>query len=192
MTWVFALGQAFFSLSLAGNGTLIYGSYLDDREDVTNAAWKVALFDTLAALLAALVIIPAMATAGSGLDEGGPGLIFIYLPNLFKSMPGSRVLVIVFFTAVLFAGISSLINLFEAPIAALQQQFKLSRRTSVSVITAAALAIGLCIQGIVSGGWILYPSISALLEQVWPVSCFSGYLERTMRKKKWKKAVCVP
>lgn len=157
-TWVFALGQAFFSLSLAGNGTLIYGSYLDDREDVTNAAWKVALFDTLAALLAALVIIPAMATAGSGLDEGGPGLIFIYLPNLFKSMPGSRVLVIVFFTAVLFAGISSLINLFEAPIAALQQQFKLSRRTSVSVITAAALAIGLCIQGIVSG-WMDFVSI---------------------------------
>ena len=158
MTWVFALGQAFFSLSLAGNGTLIYGSYLNDREDVTNAAWKVALFDTLAALLAALVIIPAMATAGSGLDEGGPGLIFIYLPNLFKSMPGSRVLVIVFFTAVLFAGISSLINLFEAPIAALQQQFKLSRRTSVSVITAAALAIGLCIQGIVSG-WMDFVSI---------------------------------
>mgnify|MGYP001536618694 FL=1 len=158
MTWVFALGQAFFSLSLAGNGTLIYGSYLDDREDVTTAAWKVALFDTLAALLAALVIIPAMATAGSGLDEGGPGLIFIYLPNLFKSMPGSRVLVIVFFTAVLFAGISSLINLFEAPIAALQQQFKLSRRTSVSVITAAALAIGLCIQGIVSG-WMDFVSI---------------------------------
>ena len=158
MTWVFALGQAFFSLSLAGNGTLIYGSYLDDREDVTNAAWKVALFDTLAALLAALVIIPAMATAGSGLDEGGPGLIFIYLPNLFKSMLGSRVLVIVFFTAVLFAGISSLINLFEAPIAALQQQFKLSRRTSVSVITAAALAIGLCIQGIVSG-WMDFVSI---------------------------------
>ena len=158
MTWVFALGQAFFSLSLAGNGTLIYGSYLDDREDVTNAAWKVALFDTLAALLAALVIIPAMATAGSGLDEGGPGLIIIYLPNLFRSMPGSRVLVIVFFTAVLFAGISSLINLFEAPIAALQQQFKLSRRTSVSVITAAALAIGLCIQGIVSG-WMDFVSI---------------------------------
>ncbi|MFR5410189.1 MAG: sodium-dependent transporter [Enterocloster bolteae] len=158
MTWVFALGQAFFSLSLAGNGTLIYGSYLDDREDVTNAAWKVALFDTLAALLAALVIIPAMATAGSGLDEGGPGLIFIYLPNLFKSMPGSRILVIVFYTAVLLAGISSLINLLETPIAAFQQQFKLSRRTSVSVISAAALAIGLCIQGIVSG-WMDFVSI---------------------------------
>ena len=46
MTWVFALGQAFFSLSLAGNGTLIYGSYLEDTEDVMGAAWKVALFDT--------------------------------------------------------------------------------------------------------------------------------------------------
>lgn len=100
MTWVFALGQAFFSLSLAGNGTLIYGSYLKDSEDVTSAARKVAFFDTMAALLAALVIIPAMATTGSQLNEGGPGLIFIYLPNLFKSMPGSRILVIVFFTAV--------------------------------------------------------------------------------------------
>ena len=108
MTWVFALGQAFFSLSLAGNGTLIYGSYLKDSEDVTSAARKVAFFDTMAALLAALVIIPAMATTGSQLNEGGPGLIFIYLPNLFKSMPGSRILVIVFFTAVFFAGISSL------------------------------------------------------------------------------------
>ena len=158
MTWVFALGQAFFSLSLAGNGTLIYGSYLDDREDVTNAAWKVALFDTLAALLAALVIIPAMATAGSGLDEGGPGLIFIYLPNLFKSMPGSRILVIVFFTAVFFAGISSIINLFEAPIATLEQHFKLSRRVSVTIAASLALAVGLCIQGIVSG-WMDFVSI---------------------------------
>lgn len=158
MTWVFALGQAFFSLSLAGNGTLIYGSYLDDHVDVTSAAWKVALFDTLAALLAALVIIPAMAAAGSRLDQGGPGLIFIYLPNLFKTMPGSRILIIIFFTAVLFAGISSLINLFEAPVATLQQQFRLSRRTSVTVIVAVSLAVGICIQGVVSG-WMDFVSV---------------------------------
>lgn len=56
VTWVYALGQAFFSLSLAGNGTLIYGSYLRDDENVIGSAWKVALFDTLAAMLAALVI----------------------------------------------------------------------------------------------------------------------------------------
>ena len=158
MTWVFALGQAFFSLSLAGNGTLIYGSYLKDSEDVTSAARKVAFFDTMAALLAALVIIPAMATTGSQLNEGGPGLIFIYLPNLFKSMPGSRILVIVFFTAVFFAGISSIINLFEAPIATLEQHFKLSRRVSVTIAASLALAVGLCIQGIVSG-WMDFVSI---------------------------------
>lgn len=158
MTWVFALGQAFFSLSLAGNGTLIYGSYLKDDEDVIGAAWKVALFDTLAALLAAFVIIPAMATAGSQLDQGGPGLIFIFLPNLFQSMPGSSMLIIIFFVAVLFAGISSLINLFEAPIATMEQHFGLSRRTAVSVIVGAALVIGICIQGIVSG-WMDFVSI---------------------------------
>ena len=71
-TWIFALGQAFFSLSVAGNGTLIYGSYLPDSEDIPASAARVALFDTLAAMLAALVIIPAMATTGAKLDQGGP------------------------------------------------------------------------------------------------------------------------
>ena len=60
-TWIFALGQAFFSLSVAGNGTLIYGSYLSDEENIPASAARVALFDTIAAILAALVIIPAMA-----------------------------------------------------------------------------------------------------------------------------------
>ena len=87
-TWIFALGQAFFSLSVAGNGTLIYGSYLSDNEDIPAAAGRVALFDTIAAMLAALVIIPAMATTGAQLNQGGPGLMFIFLPALFKSMPG--------------------------------------------------------------------------------------------------------
>ena len=81
-TWIFALGQAFFSLSVAGNGTLIYGSYLSDEENIPAAAGRVAFFDTLAALLASLVIIPAMATTGAKLDQGGPGLLFIFLPNL--------------------------------------------------------------------------------------------------------------
>ena len=101
-TWIFALGQAFFSLSVAGNGTLIYGSYLSDKEDIPAAAGRVALFDTLAALLAAMVIIPAMATTGARLNQGGPGLMFIYLPALFKSMPGGYLIAIIFFVAVFF------------------------------------------------------------------------------------------
>ena len=157
-TWVYALGQAFFSLSLAGNGTLIYGSYLRDDEDIIGSAWKVALFDTLAAVLAALVIIPAMATAGSRLDQGGPGLMFIYLPALFQSMPGSRLLVIVFFCGVLLAGMTSLINLYEAPIATIQERFGLSRPRAVLAVAAVGTVAAVCIQGIVEG-WMNFVSI---------------------------------
>ncbi len=150
MTWIYALGQAFFSLSIAGNGTLIYGSYLSDDEDIPKSARNVAFFDTLAAVLAAFVIIPAMATAGSQLDQGGPGLLFIFLPNLFKSMPGGTLFAILFFVAVLFAGLTSLINLYEAPIATLQERFHLSRIPACAIIGIVGMAISLGIQGIVS------------------------------------------
>ena len=86
--------------------------------------------------------IDAMAAAGSRLDQGGPGLIFIFLPNLFKSMPGSRILVSAFFVAVLFAGISSLINLFEAPIATMEQQLSMSRKTDVTAMVSAWFVAG--------------------------------------------------
>lgn len=150
-TWTFALGQAFFSLSIAGNGTLIYGSYLSDNEDIPAAAGRVALFDTIAALLAALVIIPAMATTGAQLNQGGPGLMFIFLPALFKSMPGGYIVAIIFFVAVFMAGLSSLINLYEAPIATIQEKLHLGRKASCAIIAAIALVVSICIQGIVSG-----------------------------------------
>ena len=144
-TWIFALGQAFFSLSIAGNGTLIYGSYLSDNEDIPAAAGRVALFDTIAAMLAALVIIPAQ------LNQGGPGLMFIFLPALFKSMPGGYIVAIIFFVAVFMAGLSSLINLYEAPIATIQEKLHLGRKASCTIIAAIALVVSICIQGIVSG-----------------------------------------
>ena len=150
-TWIFALGQAFFSLSIAGNGTLIYGSYLSDNEDIPAAAGRVALFDTIAAMLAALVIIPAMATTGAQLNQGGPGLMFIFLPALFKSMPGGYIVAIIFFVAVFMAGLSSLINLYEAPIATIQEKLQLGRKASCTIIAAIALVVSICIQGIVSG-----------------------------------------
>lgn len=149
-TWIFALGQAFFSLSVAGNGTLIYGSYLPDNDDIPAAAGRVALFDTIAALLAALVIIPAMATTGAQLNQGGPGLMFIYLPALFKSMPGGYIIAVIFFVAVFSAGLSSLINLYEAPIATIQEKLHLGRKASCGIIAVIALIVSICIQGIVS------------------------------------------
>lgn len=150
-TWVYALGQAFFSLSIAGNGTLIYGSYLSDEENIPASAGRVAFFDTLAAVLAGFVIIPAMATAGSQLDQGGPGLMFIFLPNLFKTMPGGSIVAIVFFVAVFFAGMTSLINLYEAPVATVQEKFGLSRIKACAVIGVFSSIVAICIQGIVSG-----------------------------------------
>ena len=149
-TWIFALGQAFFSLSVAGSGTLIYGSYLSDEENIPAAAGRVAFFDTLAAMLAALVIIPAMATTGAQLNTGGPGLLFIYLPNLMKSMPGGALIAIIFFVAVFFAGLTSLINLYEAPIATVQEKFHLGRAAACGVIGVIGVVVSLLIQGIVS------------------------------------------
>ena len=150
-TWIYALGQAFFSLSVAGNGTLIYGSYLPDSEDIPASAARVALFDTLAAMLAALVIIPAMATTGAKLDQGGPGLLFIYLPHLIKTMPGGRIIAIIFFVAVFLAGMTSLMNLYEAPIATVQEKTGLGRIPSCMVIAVIGVIVSILIQGIVSG-----------------------------------------
>ncbi len=164
LTWVYALGQAFFSLSIAGNGTLIYGSYLSDKEDVPKSARSVAFFDTLAALLAAFVIIPAMAVglsggeSGSIVEQSGPGLMFIALPNLFKSMPGGEWVAILFFVAVMFAGLTSLINLYEAPIATLQETFRLGRFPAACIVCGVGLVVSVLIQGIVSG-WMDIVSI---------------------------------
>lgn len=148
--WIFAFGQAFFSLSVAGNGTVIYGSYLSKDEDIPSAARNVAFFDTCAALLAAFVVIPAMAAGGGDLSQGGPGLMFIWLINVFNGMPGGLFVGIVFYICVLFAGLSSIINLYEAPVAALQEKFGLNRLMSVLIIGVVGGAIALCIQGIVS------------------------------------------
>ena len=148
--WIYAFGQAFFSLSVAGNGTVIYGSYFSDDEPIPSAARNVALFDTLAALLAALVIIPAMAAGGADLSDGGPGLMFIFLVNVFNGMPGGRVIGLVFFLCVLFAGLTSLVNLYEVSVEALQDKLHLKRVAAVAVIAVIGTAVSLCIQAIVS------------------------------------------
>ena len=149
--WIYAFGQAFFSLSIAGNGTVIYGSYLSDEEDVAGSARDVAAFDTIAALLASVVIIPSMAVGGSELSSGGPGLMFIYLANVFNGMPGGKIVGMVFYVCVLFAGMSSLVNLYEAPVATLQERFGMNRVFATGSVTAFGCLVALFIQGIVSG-----------------------------------------
>lgn len=156
--WVFAFGQAFFSLSIAGNGSVIYGSYLPSEEDIPSAARNVAFFDTLAAMLASLVIIPAMAVGNANLSEGGPGLMFIYLVNVFNQMHGGRIIMILFYIAVLFAGISSIINLYESPVAYLEERFRFKRFNAAALINITGIIVAILVQGIV-GAWMDFVSI---------------------------------
>ena len=146
--WVFAFGQAFFSLSVAGNGSVIYGSYLPKNENIPNSALRVAFFDTVAALLAAFVIIPAIGASGFAMSDvtPGPGLMFVYLVNILNGMPGGRVIGVIFYVAVLFAGLSSIVNLYEAPVATMQEQFKLKRGPAVAIIGVVGAVVALLIQ----------------------------------------------
>jgi len=145
--WIFAFGQCFFSLSVAGSGSVIYGSYLGKDVRIRKSAVLCALFDTSAALLAMLIIIPAMSTVGADLGNGGPGLMFVYLMPVFNGMGSfSRIVGIFFFVAVLFAGISSIINLFETPVAFLQEKLHMSRIAATAVIHGLSIVVSLLIQ----------------------------------------------
>ena len=150
LVWIFAFGQAFFSLSVAGNGSVIYGSYFKKNESIPSAAFYVALFDTISAFLAAMVIIPAMAAGGAELNEGGPGLMFVYIVNVFNGMAGGQIIGIVFFVSVLFAGMASIVNLYEAPVSFLQERFGAGRVKATVAMLVIGGAVALCIQSIVS------------------------------------------
>ena len=153
-TWVYALGQAFFSLSLAGSGTIVYGSYLKKDTDVVSCAKNVAFFDTCAALLAGMVVIPAVFAFGLDVSSGPP-LMFITLPAVFQQMPFGGVFAVIFFVAVLFAAITSLMNLFETPIEALENQLKISRGAAVAAIALISAAVGIFIEsGDSVGAWM--------------------------------------
>ena len=142
---MYALGQAFFSLSIAGCGTLVYGSYLKKDVNIVTSARNVAIFDTLAALVAACVVVPAVFAFGLDVSSGPP-LMFITLPSVFLDMPFGQIFMVIFFIAVVFAAVTSLMNLFEAPVEALQTQAGLSRGASVAIIGAIAIVVGLFLE----------------------------------------------
>lgn len=148
--WIYAFGQAFFSLSVAGNGSIIYGSYLSEDVEIGSSARNVALFDTLAAMLAAVVIIPAMAASGQELTSGGPGLMFVTLVNVFNGMGAGRIVGIVFFLCVMVAGVSSIINLYETPAAFLQEKFHMNRVPAVVIVHAIGFFVAIFMQAYTS------------------------------------------
>ncbi len=170
-TWIFALGQAFFSLSLAGSGTVVYGSYLNKNEDIPNNAKYVAIFDTLAAILAAIVIVPAVFVYGIE-TTAGPSLLFITMPHVFESMPAGQLFAIIFFVAVLFAGLTSLVNLYESAVEMMEDRFKMKRHMAAIVIGIVGILGGLALEdGNLLGTWmdmvsIYFIPVGALLASI--------------------------
>ena len=120
-TWIMALGQAFFTVSLNGCGMVVYGSYTDDKFDIVSSSFATALFDTLAAMLVAFMIMPAVFAFGLN-PSSGPSLLFITVPSIFKSMPYGNILSTLFFLSIIFAAISSSVNMLEGPVEAIIQQ----------------------------------------------------------------------
>lgn len=145
MTWVYAMGQAFFSLSITGSGMIIYGSYMNKKEDIIESAKYTTIFDTIAALVAAFAIIPAV-FAFSMDPAAGPPLLFITLPKVFQSLPGGQLFAIFFFISIVFAGISSLINMLEVVIESAQLKLKLPRKAATIMVCAITLIVGYFIE----------------------------------------------
>ena len=144
-TWIMAMGQAFFSLSITGSGMIIYGSYLPKNEDVVHSSCMTAVLDTCAAMLAGFAILPAVFAFGMD-PASGPPLIFITLPKVFAQMPGGRFIAVLFFLSVIFAGITSLINMFEVCAEAVTTHLKLPRKAAVVLVGALAFAAGAFIE----------------------------------------------
>ncbi len=144
-TWVMAMGQAFFSLSVTGSGMIIYGSYLDSKENIPKAAMTTALLDTMAALLAGFAVIPAVFAFGMD-PSSGPPLLFITLPKVFAQIPAGGLVAAMFFLSVLFAGVTSMVNMFEVCAEALQSQLKLSRKTAILLVGGVVFLVGLFIE----------------------------------------------
>ena len=160
MIWIWAMGQAFFSLSVTGSGMIVYGAYLSKEEDVVGVAQHTALFDTIAAVVAALVIIPAC--FAYNLDVGaGPSLLFVTLPTILQDIPMGQLFALILYVAMIFAGVSSLQNMFEAVAESLLHKFpKLNRTAALVILCVICLGFGIGMETIDKWGpWMDLVSI---------------------------------
>lgn len=139
-----AMGQLFFSLSVAMGIMITYGSYVPDDANLNKSINQIEIFDTVVAFLAGVMIIPAVFTfmGAEGMEASGPSLMFVSLPKVFAAMGWIGNLVgCLFFAMVLFAALTSSVSVMESVVASLMDQFGISRRKA-SVIEAVIAVIG--------------------------------------------------
>jgi len=154
-TVVAAMGQMFFSLSLAMGIMITYGSYMRKEDDLEKSVRHIGIFDTAIAFLAGLMIIPAV-FAFSGGEAGtlnaGPGLMFVTLPKVFVSFPFANITGTLFFILVFFAAFTSAISLYETIVSIFSDHFKWSRRKSV-IVTGILLTLAAAPPSLGFGAW---------------------------------------
>lgn len=146
-----ALGQLFFSMSLAMGIMVTYGSYVKAEDHIEKSTRRIEIFDTLIAFLAGLMIVPAV-FAYSGGDEAalgkGPSLMFITLPKVFNEMKFGSVVGAAFFLLVLFAALTSSVSVMEAIVAGIDDKFKIGRKKATVICYLYMIVIGvLCSLG---------------------------------------------
>ena len=177
--WIDAIGQAFFSLSVAMGIMVAYGSYLDDNTKIGKTAIQVATMDTIVALLAGIVIFPACFSFGVAPGQGS-GLVFETLPQVFNTMPFGWLMGLLFFLLITLAGLTSCMSIFEVPISFLQEECKISRRRATIISAILALVLGVACSlslglwsGFTIGGDVLFDFFDHLTARyMMPVCAF--------------------
>jgi NSS family neurotransmitter:Na+ symporter len=137
-----ALGQAFFSLSLGMGLMITYGSYLSKKENIITSAIYIGLFDTVIAIMAGLIIFPALFAMGADPGEG-PALVFVVLPELFTKMPAGSIIGMLFFLLLSVAALTSTISLLEVQVAFLIDEKKLRRKIVVWIAAIFSFIVGI-------------------------------------------------
>ena len=143
-----AMGQLFFSLSVAMGIMIAYGSYVRDDANLVKSINQIELFDTFVAFLAGVMIIPAVYTfmGREGMEASGPSLMFVSLPKVFSAMGGiGNIIGCLFFAMVLFAALTSAVSVMEAVVASFMDQFHISRVKAAAIETVIALAGGVLV-----------------------------------------------
>lgn len=143
-----AMGQLFFSLSVAMGIMIAYGSYVRDDANLVKSINQIEIFDTAVAFLAGVMIIPAVFTfmGAEGMEASGPSLMFISLPKVFSAMGKVGTIVgALFFVMVLFAAITSAVSVMEAVVSSIMDKFKISRLKAAAIETVIALLGGIVV-----------------------------------------------
>ena len=141
-----AMGQLFYSMSLAMGIMITYGSYMKKDVNLESSVTQIEIFDTGIAFLAGLMIIPAVFVFSGGTPEAlgkGPSLMFVTLPKVFDSMAGGTIIGVLFFLLVLFAALTSSISLMETVVSIVCDKAKIKRTWSCLIVLAVSVILGL-------------------------------------------------